>query len=449
MVKSPILLKHNKMRQNLKTRVNSLGKIELRCITLADLGHIRRLLDKTKDDKSLAINLLSNQTINAKEKVTDFGNIPEVELIELLRGFIKYEKDVFKYYKETNDKEVFSNIRKALTRYFFEVNEKLLCAFQPILEKVKSNLYAFKLPKIQFNFEPYVQLAQQARKLFNSYAKMQESISKYFSSAIQKLNKPVSSFSELLGPQIDILSKWYQKYYNFLKYAVDFGKTLHENFKITEKFALKILRKYKWLITPSMPGVFIFDITEIGKRKGNQRKAMNKLFIEHFSENDYCELKRHVEDWKENQLFTPRMKIFRDCVNLLKNSDEKFNPSNLILPTLIAQIDAIQREFMIREGLYYRKGWKDKKGKKINKEIWFRSKAPEKEFGKDYDLGSDILFNVLYQGSKLGEPLQIPFTFNRHKIMHGEIIKYGRIDNTIRAFLILDFLSFATKSSKQ
>lgn len=42
------------------------------------------------------------------------------------------------------------------------------------------------------------------------------------------------------------------------------------------------------------------------------------------------------------------------------------------------------------------------------------------------------------------ERLQI--TFNRHKIMHGEYLKYGRIDNTIRAFLILDFL--ATLSNK-
>jgi len=56
------------------------------------------------------------------------------------------------------------------------------------------------------------------------------------------------------------------------------------------------------------------------------------------------------------------------------------------------------------------------------------------------ELANEVFLNILFQGSQRGEPLKTPFTFNRHKIMHGEYVKYGRIDNTIRAFLILDFL---------
>ena len=62
------------------------------------------------------------------------------------------------------------------------------------------------------------------------------------------------------------------------------------------------------------------------------------------------------------------------------------------------------------------------------------------------DLANEIFLNILFQIAYPGKPLKTPFTFNRHKIIHGEYLKYGRIDNTIRAFLILDFL--ATLSNK-
>lgn len=48
---------------------------------------------------------------------------------------------------------------------------------------------------------------------------------------------------------------------------------------------------------------------------------------------------------------------------------------------------------------------------------------------------------VICQKSQIGKPLEAPFTFSRHKILHGGYVKYGRIDNTIRAFLVLDFLA--------
>jgi len=109
----------------------------------------------------------------------------------------------------------------------------------------------------------------------------------------------------------------------------------------------------------------------------------------------------------------------------------------LVIPTLIAQIDGIRLEFMNRNGLSF---WtKDKYWKQ-----WFKGQTPNPNL---LDLANDIFLNILFQRSDPGEPLGIPFTFSRHKIMHGEYLRYGRIDNTIRAFLILDFL--ATLSNKE
>ena len=58
-----------------------------------------------------------------------------------------------------------------------------------------------------------------------------------------------------------------------------------------------------------------------------------------------------------------------------------------------------------------------------------------------YNLSRDIFLDVLLQGSKRDSSLKIPFNFNRHKIMHGESVRYGRKDYLIRAMMILDYLA--------
>ena len=180
-----------------------------------------------------------------------------------------------------------------------------------------------------------------------------------------------------------------------------------------------------------MPLTFIFEVVEIGKRKGNQRKAINRLFIDYFSSNNFENLEKLVDGWETNEILKPRIKIFRDCISVMRNAKGKYNPLTIVLPTLIAQIDGIRIEFMNRSGLSF---WtKDRVWKG-----WFKGQTPNQKL---LDLANDILLNILFQKSQPGRPLETPFTFNRHKIMHGGYLRYGRIDHTIRAFMILDFLA--------
>jgi len=90
---------------------------------------------------------------------------------------------------------------------------------------------------------------------------------------------------------------------------------------------------------------------------------------------------------------------------------------------------------MNRNGLSFRTEDKVWKG-------WFKGLTPNQKL---LDLANDIFLNILFQRAQPGQPLETPFTFSRHKIMHGEYLRYGRIDNTIRAFLILDFLATLSK----
>jgi hypothetical protein len=184
---------------------------------------------------------------------------------------------------------------------------------------------------------------------------------------------------------------------------------------------------------------FAYKVVRIGRRPGNQRQAVNKLFIDHFSERNFRRLGGLVEGWKDNDILKPRLKILRDCVSPLKRSAPRSNPSNVILPALIAQIDGITVDFMKSKGFSLRRGkWKDANGNPIDRNTWFNGQVPSNRMEA---LAARLLVTILFQNAWHGVPLKIPSTFSRHKIMHGESMKYGRMENTIRAFLIIDFLA--------
>lgn len=211
-----------------------------------------------------------------------------------------------------------------------------------------------------------------------------------------------------------------------------------EQVRIAEQEGIPLLIKYKWLTSPSLPLYLVFEAVRIGGGTGSQRKAMNRLFVDYFSSNDFANLAILVEGWRANTLFKPRMKIFRDCISVLRSAKSGCNPSNVVLPTLIAQIEGIRTEFMKQQGLSFDLEswkWEDSKGNVHQWEQWLKGQTSNHRL---LDPAIHLVLNILFQKSRPGEPLETPFTFSRHKIMHGEQFRYGSIANTIRAFLILD-----------
>lgn len=206
-------------------------------------------------------------------------------------------------------------------------------------------------------------------------------------------------------------------------------RELAEQFKITEEEAVTILKKYKWIIGPSLSIDLVYTVIQVGRQNGNQRHAINQIFVEYMISNKCQNLSAIVGNWKSNPLYKPRMKIFKDCVKALQMNSQSFNPSNLVVPTLIAQIDAILSVYMRTHGI-------------SRSDTQWRQKIKELT-GNDLssELANDLLLHILFQKSRTGQPLENPTTFNRHKILHGENMRYGRIDNALRAFLLLDFLA--------
>jgi len=428
---------------NTKSKSKTFGEIELKYISAGDLIFFVKLLDKVKDDKEFVTHVLYHQLITPKVSFTEFNKIPDDELIEIARDFIRHEQHTFQYFRETTDTEFFTNFRKAIKTYHQKQVERLKTALGPMIELSKrvfenfNKQYSGIIKQTTFIAERIRAISRVAEQ-FREY---QQDILESLRLAIEQYQLTARLLSEALVPQINFWQKWVERNKAIFDSYARFWQNFQKQYKIAQQEAVQILRKYKCFITPSVPLSFVFEVVKIGRRKGNQRKAINRLFIDYFSLNNFRNLEKLVDGRQTNKIFKPRMKIFRDCVSVIKNAKRKYNPSTIILPTVIAQIDGIQREYMEQNGLSFdlkKRKWVDKKGNVIDWKAWFKGQTSNQEL---LDLANDIFLNILFQKSQPGRPLETPFTFNRHKIMHGEYLRYGRIDHTIRAFLILDFLA--------
>jgi len=132
-----------------------------------------------------------------------------------------------------------------------------------------------------------------------------------------------------------------------------------------------------------------------------------------------------------------RYKIIDNCLQILKKSANDINPSYLIVPTLVAQIEGIEHELMLKENLNPVGGrWFDSEENSVNRSQFYAAQ----DIDIILDSARSILLEVLYQSAYPGSSLNSPINFNRHKIAHGELLNYGTKYNIIRSFLLLDFL---------
>jgi hypothetical protein len=275
-------------------------------------------------------------------------------------------------------------------------------------------------------------------------------------SVMERFTTAINSFG-IMGLFTTVLESYSGIFGNLQSYA---QKAFLKCESVTKE-ADHIFIKYKWLITPSLELWLLDDIVKVYRDPSinNKKKyhLINRLITNYFADNNFQILTSVVESWKQNPLFKPGIKKIRDCLWVLKNKDRRINPSNVVLPTLIAQIDGILSDYLKAKGWEY-KIQVNSKGKEIGK--WIdQTGGINGKFDTNLSclkdngyLNSDLigihiesprvlLFNILFQKALYNYDPKIPFTYCRPKVMHGERKNYGRIDNTIRAFLTLDFLA--------
>jgi len=267
--------------------------------------------------------------------------------------------------------------------------------------------------------------------------------------AIINHSKPLLEQINSMQPfweSINLVTNWIDENQAIFANINNFLANLHKQYGIVETEAIAILRKYKWFISPSMPTVLVFQIVKLDKNEGRQDKHVNKLFIDWFSSDNWENLEDMVTSWESEPLLKKRMKILKDCVNTLKQvEDKQINTANVILPTLISQIDGALTDYLNLKGLKWDVLYDDhvrKREVRVGRKSQFENHISQALPEKLDVLARDIFLNILLQGSQYDKPLTTPFNFNRHKIMHGENVRYGRKDYLIRAFMVLDFLAY-------
>lgn len=233
-----------------------------------------------------------------------------------------------------------------------------------------------------------------------------------------------------------------QQYRNYIQEFNRLSKELKTNYDEV----VKVFNKYKWFVPIDIPITFLWEILELSNMENPQEK-IDAHFFNYFAANDFEYLKILVKKWENSGKFKQkRMKIINDCLNVIINAREGEIPNSLIMPTLIAQIDGIQTEYILKD-LFEMNG--PRITLKSNGTATKREKAwvhvIEEMDAIDNSISSlinDAILNVLFEGVNPGEPIKAPINFSRHKIMHGEYdyLDYGTNSNTLRAFIILDFL---------
>ena len=267
-------------------------------------------------------------------------------------------------------------------------------------------------------------------------------------------NSAISHAAMILNaiqPQISFWNDWLNNNRQIFKFYEDsnaFWKNVRERYNISKKKALTCIKKYNWFISPSMDPSIVYNIVSICKSDSKSKWGdINHVFYDYFLENDCKNLDLFVDNWSSNPIFEGRMKIIRDCVEIIKNHPKNVNFSNLVVPVLISQIDGIQMEFMNQRGLKVDKKKvvcdlegnrkKDEHGQNIKYRQYIRELTSNDEF---LDAMNDVFLDVLFQHTERGEDHKTSIKFSRHKIMHGEHFTYGRKYNVIRCFMLLDFL---------
>ena len=224
----------------------------------------------------------------------------------------------------------------------------------------------------------------------------------------------------------DILTEEYEK--RFLDYySDDLDSYIEDNNWILPKFSTKD---------------FITSLNDAMESNDD----IDIIFVKFFKEDNFKILSKYYDSWAIDDVMSEgRMKIIYSTIKLIiEDNGEKY--PDLIIPPLIAQIDNLISQILLKNG-YYKDGSQFFKnvGKTDN------PKGNHKTFIQDFagtiiddwdDNHVKFLLDSLFQPTQ-GKNVSVSeiMPFNRNNIMHGSEHDYGTFENVIRCFLIIDFLN--------
>lgn len=215
----------------------------------------------------------------------------------------------------------------------------------------------------------------------------------------------------------------------------------------------KIIAKYGWLITDSISYKDYQNIV-ILINDGAEQKDIDNKFLELYFDDEFSGLKYCLENIKNNLFIKEgnnlRFEIINDCFNIVINNNST-SSYNVAIPVLLIHIENIKNELVEKVKNIFPQDFPKEKDDKRTKKTVIEKKAFNKikeieEVEMLYKYTFDYIIDSVFQNS-----YDVKFEnennesessiLNRHKILHGNILKYGTKENFLRCCLILEFFT--------
>ncbi len=229
------------------------------------------------------------------------------------------------------------------------------------------------------------------------------------------------TLKEYFQPYIDV----FQEFQNFcreheteIKQALsELQNSVKELHDFWDKDLWEKLKKYGWIIPGSLPSdIFgrLYQKIKCNLSDVDEQELFDKFFIEEFTKENWYYIKYLIQCWEKNpHISKDRLRILKDCFKVVKRYSYK-TASNIVIPTIMAQV----------EGLLV-----DRFGKKFN--------MPQTD--NFVAVARYLLCTQLYQRTTSGDNSNITNAdFSRNKILHGENPHYGKIENVIKLYLLIE-----------
>lgn len=275
------------------------------------------------------------------------------------------------------------------------------------------------------------------------------------SNLIENLQGLSSSFYEILEPIVksinsirnNLIKTINTPEFEDLAKKIIFFANNHEKFneKLSEKFneANKLLDTYNWFIPDS---ISFYDFQEkiftLLIKENITQNDIDKAFLDFYFGNNFEELEDVVNNLKEN-IEEDRFLIIKDCFNILKDNFESKNCNcfNIIIPTLLIHIDRYRLD--VEKDYLKSKNRKLKEGEKPSKVLLEEVKKDNAHYKVSIPI--EFLIEKLFRDSKeidkdINNGKNLIDDLYRHKIMHGQHLKYGSAKNVLKCFLILEYI---------
>lgn len=433
----------------------TLGKLTFRMFLVKDQEIILKYLNEYDDSELICNMFILHQLISPKITIEVLEGLNSLEIKYVLSEYLKIN-NLNKYF-DFNKGNVYDNFKDGLISYRNHLLKPILAHRNQIIDSIEQTLGLISIPQRISSYVLYsqelimdsmIEVSKTANTIQQSLSppQLKEYIRLFDLSAAYS----AISIQKIIEPQIKLWTNWFNVNKNLFQatyYLNIFWDEVLEKYNISRDNALTCIKKYHWFISPNMYTYIVKDIIHACKKPSrNKYHEINKVFVNYFFENDCRNLDEFVRIWESNPIFKGRMKIIRDCVNIIKNCPNGVNFSNLVVPTLIAQIDGIQQEFMKQNGLVVDfkivhdlegNKLKDEHGQNIRFYQYYRELTSDDSFS---DAMNDVFLDVLLQDTPPRGDYKTSIHFSRNKILHGENTNYGKKDYTIRCFMILDFL---------